>query len=383
MQTEIELLDKAAELIERANANLQPELVASDYARKLMKAYARIEKLGGFGLAALSRKLDDADEVARVAGTSVGKAKAVVTTGKMLQSSDDLNGALAKGEVSLDQATEIAATEQSAPGTARDLVAVAKEASFHVLKDKARTARLEAEQHKGLAARQHDARRARSYTDDLGMVAIHLLLEPHVGAPIVARAEAEAQRLVRTAKGANNNGSGQGSGDTEPFERYLADSYAELLSGAGKGRAKRPELVVLVSHEVAARGWTKVKDGEVCKIPGVGPLAPETARKIATDAFLTGVFYDGVDLRHAKRWSRHIPPEVAVALELGEPPSFDGICCVDCGNRFRTEFDHVQPRSAKGPTSHPNLKPRCWSCHQAKTKKDMAAARSGPAGRSP
>jgi 5-methylcytosine-specific restriction endonuclease McrA len=82
------------------------------------------------------------------------------------------------------------------------------------------------------------------------------------------------------------------------------------------------------------------------------------------------VFYDGTDLRHLKRWSRAIPVEVALALELGEPPGFDGVACVDCGNRFRTEFDHVQPRFATGPTSHPNLKPRCWSCHQAKTKRD-------------
>jgi 5-methylcytosine-specific restriction endonuclease McrA len=94
------------------------------------------------------------------------------------------------------------------------------------------------------------------------------------------------------------------------------------------------------------------------------------AKEIGDDAFLTGVFYDGTDLRQLKRWSRAIPVEVAIALELGEPAEFDGVSCVDCGNRFLTEFDHVQPRSAKGPTSHPNLKPRCWSCHQAKTGRD-------------
>jgi hypothetical protein len=32
------------------------------------------------------------------------------------------------------------------------------------------------------------------------MVHIHMELEPHIGAPIVARAEAEAQRLARKAK---------------------------------------------------------------------------------------------------------------------------------------------------------------------------------------
>ena len=160
----------------------------------------------------------------------------------------------------------------------------------------------------------------------------------------------------------------------EPFERHLADAYAALLSAKGKGRAKRPELVVLVSHEVAKRGWTKVDKGEVCKIPGVGPVSPRVARDIAQDAFVNGVVCDGKDLRQFKRWSRHIPIEVAIALELGAPPDFDGVTCVDCGNRFRTEIDHVTPRNAGGPTSNANLKPRCWSCHQAKTARDRRAA---------
>jgi hypothetical protein len=76
-------------------------------------------------------------------------------------------------------------------------------------------------------------------------------------------------------------------------------------------------------------------------------VSPQVAEEIAQDAFLNGVFYDGVDLRNFARWTRNIPIEVAVALELGSPPSFDGVYCVDCGNRFRTEFDHVQPHGAK------------------------------------
>ena len=358
------VLTEAIELLEKSNADLQPELLRAVDARELMALYAKAEKLAAFGVAALARKLDDATEIAKIAGTSTGKAKAVVTTGKVLEESIELSMAMQHGEVSLDQATEIASAEQSCPGAAKDLLAVAQKESFHVLKDKARKTKLETEQHKGLAKRQHAARSARSYADDLGMVNIHLLLEPHVGTPIVARAEAEAQRIAKKAKAA---------GAEESFERYLADAYAGLLSGAGKGRAKRPELVVLVTHSVAKRGWKDVEPGEVCRIPGIGPVAPEVAREISQDAFLSGVFYDGTDLRQLKRWSRNIPVEVSIALELGEPPSFDGVKCVDCGNRFRTEFDHVQPRHAHGPTSNGNLKPRCWRCHREKTNRDRRA----------
>ncbi|MDP9067166.1 MAG: HNH endonuclease [Actinomycetota bacterium] len=248
-------------------------------------------------------------------------------------------------------------------------MAVAQDEAFHVLREKARKVKLEAEQHRGLAERQRDARSARSYSDELGMVHVHLALEPHVGTPIVARAEAEATRLARTAKQ---------DGEDEPFEAHLADAYAALLSGSGTGRARRPELVVLVSHEVAKRGWSDVREREVCKIPGIGPVSPQVAKDIAQDAFLSGVFYDGKDLRRFRRWSRSIPVEVGIALELGEPPGFDGVGCVDCGNRFRTEFDHVEPRVAGGSTSTRNLKPRCWRCHQAKTERDRKAGKLKP-----
>jgi hypothetical protein len=365
------LIDQAIELLEKANADLEPELLPTPLARRLLASYARARRLVDFGIADLSRKVDDASEVAKVTGISMGHAKAVVATGKVLGGSKELSSALQHGDVSLDQAHEIAAAEESAPGAAHELVAVAQEQPFHVLKNKARKTKLEAEQHKDLAARQRAARFGRNHSDELGMVHIHLSLEPHVGTPIVARAEAEASRLAKNAKAS-------GEGPKEPFERYLADAYASLLSGSGTGRAKRPELVVLVSHEIVTRGWSDVKDGEVCKIPGVGPVAPQVAKEIAQDAFLSGVFYDGKDLRHFKRWTKNIPIGVLIALELGEPPEFDGVSCVDCGNRFRTEFDHVTPRFRQGPTSQPNLKPRCWRCHQAKSERDRKAGRSKP-----
>ena len=358
---------QVAEDLEEVNTELEPDLLTVALARDALAVYARIEKLATFGVASLARKVDDTAQVARMTGTSMGRAKAAVATGKALDKSDDLSLALQRGNISLDQAAEIASAEESAPGAAADLLAVAESESFHVLREKSRKTKLDAEQHRDLFARQSAARSARSYSDELGMIHVDLALEPHVGTPLVARAEAEAQRLSRRA-GENK----------EPFERYLADAYAALLSGSGKGRAKRPELVVLVSHEVAKRGWTEVKDGEVCKIPGVGPVSPQVAKDIAQDAFLSGVFFDGKDLRHFERWTRNAPVEVRVALELGDPPEFDGVKCVDCGNRFRTEFDHVQPYGQGGPSSLPNYDPRCRPCHLARHERDRREGRPEP-----
>jgi 5-methylcytosine-specific restriction endonuclease McrA len=179
----------------------------------------------------------------------------------------------------------------------------------------------------------------------------------------VDRLEAEARRLARA------------SGNQEPFGAYLADAFASLFDHPASGKGSKAEVVVVVSHEVAQRGWTTVEAGELCQIPGIGPIDPQVARDIARDAFLTGVVCDGKDLRQMRRWTRHIPIEIHLALRLGDPPDFDGPRCVDCGNRFRIEHDHDHPHVEDGPTSLANLLDRCHPCHVAKTKHDRERRR--------
>jgi len=150
-------LADALALIERANAKLRPDELSRSEAHSLIDAFGRIVKLGGFGVASLSPILGDAAAVARVSGTSMGKAREAVATGTAIQTSPDLNAAMRQGSVSLDQAAEIARAEEAAPGSARSLVKLAQGEAFHVLKDKARKVKLEAEQHRDLATRQHEA----------------------------------------------------------------------------------------------------------------------------------------------------------------------------------------------------------------------------------
>jgi hypothetical protein len=178
------LIDEAIELVEKANANLEVELLDRATARRLLAAYARARRVVDFRIADLSRKLDDAAELARVTGTPTGTAKAVTSIATVLATSTELSAALQHGDISLDQAAEIAAAEEAAPGAAAELVAIAQNKSFHVLRDRARKTRLEAEQHRDLGARQRAARHARSHCDGLGMVHVHLAWEPHVGTPI-------------------------------------------------------------------------------------------------------------------------------------------------------------------------------------------------------
>jgi hypothetical protein len=128
------LIDQAIELLEKANADLQSELLPASVARRLLATYARARRLVDFGIAGLSRKLDDVAEVARVTGTSIGRAKAVVQTGKTMSQSGDLSAALQHGDISLDQAAEIAAAEASAPGAATTRAGVQRQSQAALLK---------------------------------------------------------------------------------------------------------------------------------------------------------------------------------------------------------------------------------------------------------
>lgn len=270
--------------------------------------------------------------------------------------------ALRRAELSKDQAHEIAKTESVAPGSTGPLLEIARNSRFHVLKDEARKLRIETQAGPGLAELQHASRFFHHRVTDKGTVRFEGELEPHIGMPIASRLESEARRLARKARNA------------EPFDRYMADALPELLSGTGKGAGKT-EMVVLVSYEIPERGWTHVEDGEFCKIPGVGPIDPQVARRIAGDAFLSGMFFDGRDLRQMKRWGRSMPAAIKTSLNLGEPPEFRGVRCVDCGNRFWIEWDHQEPHASGGPISTKNSKPRCWRCHRRKTKEDHEAGR--------
>ena len=363
-------VDDAIASLEKANAELQPELLDAAGARKMLELYARAKKLASFGETVIARKVDDAALIARATGTSVGKAKQVVETCKALQDAEIVAEAFAGGGISLEQASEIARAEKAVPGSATELLSVANEGSFQVLREKSRKVVLEAEQRRGLGERQREARAARHYTDDLGMKRIDLTLTPELGEAICNKAEAEAGRLHRAAKA---------EGRAEPFQRHLADAFAKMLAGSDvKGHCLRADVTFIVSHEVARRGWTDVREGEVCRIPGLGPVAPQVVKEIAEDAFLSGVFYDGRDLRHFKTFGRHARAEVRRALELGEPPEFDGIKCSECGNRFRNQKDHLEPHVAEGPTSTGNLDWKCYRCHKRKTEDDRKSGKLKP-----
>ncbi|MGI8620746.1 MAG: hypothetical protein ACR2LD_02935, partial [Actinomycetota bacterium] len=129
-------MDEAIRQIERSNIDLEPEVLDAPAVRELLSRYAKAKKLVSYGETMLAAKLDDAEMVARTTGVSVGKAKAAVDTGNSLKSADEVREAFKSGEISLDQASEIAKAEQASPGSSTQLLRVAQEESFQTLREK-------------------------------------------------------------------------------------------------------------------------------------------------------------------------------------------------------------------------------------------------------
>jgi hypothetical protein len=318
---------------------------------------------------------DPADWLAGATGTSSGEAKAALETAEALESCPATRDALMAGELTLAQASEITRTEAEKPGSETDLLDLARRSPIGRLRDEARKRRLAAVDPAELHAKQHGARAVRHWRDELGMVCGRFTLPPEVGTPFVNRLDAETDRVRRRARR---------DGSDERRETHAADAFANLLAGSGKGRARRADLVLVADVSAWLRGHTH--PGEVCHILGGTPVPVALARQLAKDAFLKAVLHDGTRIDTVVHYGRHIPAEVRTALELGDPPDFDGAACIerDCGRRHGLEWDHVDPVANHGPTAYANLQARCWPHHQDKTERDRAAGllhrggRTGP-----
>ncbi len=300
--------------------------------------------------------------LADTSGVTTGEAKAALDTAKGLEQCPATKEALLAGDLSLTQAGEITKTEGVASGSEVKLLEVAGRRGVAALKDEARRKRLEADDPDERHRRQRLDRQFRHWVDEHGMTRFSGGLPPENGVPIGNRIDAETDRLVREAIR---------DGKSEPRDRLAADAFVTLMLGAGRPRAPRADLVLVCDIAAFQRGYAE--PGEVCDIIDGGPVPVAVARQLATGAFIKAVLHDGVRIDTVSHLGRHISAELRTALGLGEPPLFSGAMCVDCDRRYGLEWDHVDPVANGGATSYDNLRPRCWPCHQDKTRRDRDA----------
>ncbi|HUP69387.1 MAG TPA: DUF222 domain-containing protein [Acidimicrobiales bacterium] len=302
------------------------------------------------------------DWLAGASGSTRSQAKSDIQTGSRLEDLPETKDAALQGDLSLGQAEEIARTEKEKPGSESEMIKTAKSSTRQQLADAGRKLRQEGVDRKELAKDQHAKRGVRSWIDGDGMICGQFRFEPVVGVPLATRLVAEADRIHREAR---RNGS------TESWEAHAADALAAMM---GEGGAKPHRTKADVVFVVDLRTFRTGEHPEtVSHIVGGGPVDPEVVREMAKDAFLKVVFHDGVNIHTVAHLGRYIPAELRTALELGDPPEFDGITCSGCGKKFNLQWDHLDPVCAGGLTSYDNEDPKCWECHAKKCDEERAA----------
>jgi hypothetical protein len=298
-----------------------------------------------------------ADWLSRQLGSTPGAARNALEHADAIDDCTVVREAVLAGELSLEQAGEIVDTEREVPGSADELVELAKRESLPVLRETARNKRLEAIDVDQLQAKQRAARSLRRWNDDLGMRCGTYKLPPAEGIAFENRLDTEAARIHRAARA---------NGSTDTFEQHAADALIALTQNGGTMTSgtstsrRNVDLVVVING-----------DDDTAHIIDGGPIPTTTAWTYLRDAFIKIVRVKGKKIDTIAHVGRYRPAELQTALDLG--PDLQGVRCSQCGKRYGLQWDHQDPVAHGGLTTITNLDPKCCTCHLDKTETDRAA----------
>ena len=357
-------------------ASLDVDSLSAAQAASGFVKFAELEKVAAAGKVLLAAKVAQSDAwakaghrspeewMARRSGTSVGKAKDTVETAKRLRELPATEAAVKSGSLSLDQAAAVSEAAAADPTAEKKMLEAAGNESLKELQRRSRRTVLDS---KGSVeeryARQRTLRSFRTWTDDEGMTAGQFRLTPEVGAGVVNKIRAEADRHFRRANR---------EGRRESPENYAADAFAALVTGEGligrKSGSKGAEVVVIVSRDSLLRGEVDTEAGEMCEVPGFGAIPVSRAREMLADCFLKGVIYDGKQISHVRHFGRHRPAEVDTALLVRSVLDRGQVVCIveGCDHTAHIQWDHADPFGRGGPTAESNLNPMCGFHNRAK-----------------
>ena len=315
------------------------------------------------------------DDLANRMGTSTSQAKDVLSSSKRVKGQPKVEGALRDGKLSEKQASLITDAAAANPDAEQSLLDAAAEESLSGLRDKCGRVKAAADRDPEATNRRIHAERYLRYgkgTD--GAVNGSFRLTPQAGAKLDAFLQPFIQAQARKAKAERRR---------DTLDQLSADAFVAMAEAAVHGPATkttRPQVNVIVDRDALLRGHTEGEERcEFSTCFGSVPVPVSVVQEILDDAFLVGLFHDGVDVQAAIRFGRHTAAAVKDALRVRD----DFTCSAKgCNRRARLEIDHTEPVAAGGPTRYTNLRHLCWYHHQEKTSEDRErarAARTGPA----
>jgi hypothetical protein len=155
------------------------------------------------------------------------------------------------------------------------------------------------------------------------------------------------------------------AGERESRDAYRFDALvtAVTTTTTGTSRSKRsdPTACVLVGLQPLLDG--KTGPGEICEIPGVGPVPVAHAREVLSHGLLQLVITDGVDVQTVVSPTRHVPTALKIAIALR-----DRVCKIrSCDHDHALERHHTPPFEQSHRTTYRELGNLCPRHHDLVT----------------
>jgi hypothetical protein len=356
--------------LEAAVAGLDVASVPVEQLDAVAGGFARIERLAAAGKVLVAARLgevaragtlhrDGAALLASESGTSVGAARRVIETAGRLGALPLVAAAVRAGALSAEQAQVVAEAATASPGEEARLVELAQGESLKALREEARRviAAADPATDEERAAEVRRTRRLSSWTNGEGGAEGGFAGPVEDMAEINAALDAHQEAIFAEARAA---------GSVEPFTAYRWDAWLRMARASVRGGHPTKPIAkkILVRADEAALARGQVCGGEVCDIPGCGPIPASVAQKLLQGSTWHALLTKGADVCTVTNGQR---PPLSIqrsALEWSQP-----LCCVEgCDNVARLQIDHMHERRHGGRTNTRNLQHLCTYHHDLKTR---------------
>jgi hypothetical protein len=350
-----EPLRAAIASVETVLVDFEPQQVSGSDAVTLVDMFAKLERLAVAGRTLAGRRVEEtkawhgvgfrrmSDWMAARAGTTLGSAIATLDTGRRLEDLPATREAFVSGELSAQQAQHVTAAAAADPVAEQTMLQAAQVESVNSLRLQSQQVIAAASSDMDEDERRHRSRYFRVWPQD-GMIRFEGATTVDDGAKLMATVAARTDTLVQAARAA---------GSRERREAFAADALTSLVDETMPG----PKAVVnvLVDYEAIQRG--RLRNGDRCAIPGIGPVSLAATKRLAEEGVIKLILTDQADVRGVVSLGRTVTAKQQAALEARDP-----VCVVPGCNETKNLENHhyTEPYVTSRRT---RLKDLCRVCH--------------------
>ena len=349
---------------------LDPKSLDKEQAHELFEEFVLIERLGAAGKSLTGLQAAEtnawwnhkspAHYMASRSKCSVNHAAYMLHAVEDMQHLPETEKAFRAGALTEMQAIEVVSAAMMDNASEQYLLELSELESMARLHEQASRVRAAAMSEDEKAKRAHKSRELRHWTDVEGVFRLAARMTPESGAVVMACLQPFFQEITRKAA------------KDKVKERAAAHMADALVEMAERSRCTPPDAVRLgpgavvnlrLDYAAIERGY--LERGEICEVPGIGPIPLKAAKAFLGDSYRVGILIEGEDIKSVKGLGHSIPDRLRRAVY--ERDDFRCVvpgCSTDyCGH----DIDHVKPVEKGGETKLYNLALLCRWHHSLKT----------------